>query len=73
MTAVKTAPNGRPDPRNLALLSMAAGCLYKLARELFDDAMIAATARVHDLTVVTRNVRDFRNFGVDLVNPFASP
>jgi predicted nucleic acid-binding protein len=42
------------------------------SEELFDDAMIAATARVHDLTVVTRNVRDFKNFGVDLLNPFTS-
>jgi predicted nucleic acid-binding protein len=42
------------------------------SEELFDDAMIAATARVHDLTVVTRNVKDFKNFGVDLFNPFVS-
>jgi predicted nucleic acid-binding protein len=34
------------------------------------DALIAATARVHALTVVTRNVRDFRTFGVRLLNPF---
>ena len=42
------------------------------SEELFDDAMIAATARVHDLTVATRNVRDFKDFSVDLFNPFAS-
>lgn len=35
-----------------------------------EDAMIAATALVHDLTVVTRNVRDFTPFGVRLINPF---
>jgi toxin FitB len=35
-----------------------------------EDAMIAATALVHGLTVVTRNVRDFRRFGVPLLNPF---
>ena len=34
------------------------------------DAMIAATAVVHGLTVVTRNVRDFERTGVALVNPF---
>lgn len=33
------------------------------------DALIAATARVHGLTLVTRNVRDFANLGVDLLNP----
>ena len=36
------------------------------------DALIAATARVHDLTLVTRNVRDFSKLRVRLVNPFAA-
>lgn len=35
-----------------------------------EDAMIAATALVHGLTVVTRNVRDFEPFGVTVFNPF---
>ncbi len=35
------------------------------------DALIAATARVHDLTVVTRNVKDFELAGVQVLNPFA--
>jgi toxin FitB len=34
------------------------------------DAMIAATARAHRLTVATRNVKDFATFGVQLFNPF---
>lgn len=37
---------------------------------LADDAFIAATARVHELTVVTRNVRDFKALGVPTLNPF---
>ncbi len=34
------------------------------------DGLIAATALVHDLTVVTRNVKDFQHLGVDIVNPW---
>ncbi len=34
------------------------------------DAMIAATAIEHRFTVVTRNVQDFANTGVTLVNPW---
>lgn len=34
------------------------------------DAMIGATAFVHRLTVVTRNVRDFEALGLRVVNPF---
>ncbi len=37
---------------------------------LLEDALIAATARQHALTLVTRNVRDFSSFGVKLLNPF---
>ena len=39
--------------------------------ELIEDAMIAATAHVHGLTVVTRNVRDFLPLGVPTLDPFA--
>jgi toxin FitB len=35
------------------------------------DALIAATARVHRLTVVTRNVNHFEATGVQVLNPFA--
>ena len=34
------------------------------------DALIAATARVHGMTVVTRNVKDFELAGVQVLNPF---
>jgi predicted nucleic acid-binding protein len=35
------------------------------------DGLLAATARVHELTLVTRNVRDVVRTGVDLLDPFA--
>jgi predicted nucleic acid-binding protein len=34
------------------------------------DALIAATALVHGMTIVTRNVTDFATSGVDLINPW---
>ena len=40
---------------------------------LYEDAVIAATARVHRLTVATRNVKDFAAFQVAVINPFALP
>lgn len=38
--------------------------------ELIEDAMIAATARVHALIIATRNESDFRRLGVEVFNPF---
>jgi len=34
------------------------------------DALLAATARVHALTMVTRNVKDFESAGIPVLNPF---
>ena len=44
--------------------------MHRKPDQLLEDAMIAATARVHRLTVATRNTRDFSAFGVPLINPF---
>lgn len=43
---------------------------HRKSDTLIEDAMIAATANVHGLTVATRNVRDFRHFEVSVFNPF---
>lgn len=37
----------------------------------FIDGLLAATARVHDMTLVTRNVDDVARTGMSVVNPFA--
>ncbi|PHS26752.1 MAG: VapC toxin family PIN domain ribonuclease [Methylophaga sp.] len=34
------------------------------------DALIAATALIHGMTVVTRNIKDFQYMGVELLNPW---
>ena len=44
--------------------------MHKRSSDLIEDAMIAATASVHGLTVVTRNVRDFERLGISVLNPF---
>ena len=45
--------------------------MHRRSDELIEDAMIAATAIVHNLVVVTRNVRDFEPLGVKTLDPFA--
>ena len=59
------------------VLAMDAACFRQWAKfmhgqsdSVYEDAMIAATARVHELTVVTRNARDFARFDVPVLNPF---
>lgn len=44
--------------------------LHKKSDTLYEDAMIAAIAKIHGLTVVTRNVKDFSDFDVAVFNPF---
>ena len=62
---------------SFAALPMDSACFREWARlmsgkppELIEDAMIAATARVHGLHVATRNVKDFQRLQVDAFNPF---
>ncbi|MFZ1965279.1 MAG: type II toxin-antitoxin system VapC family toxin [Roseiarcus sp.] len=37
---------------------------------IYEDALIAATALVHELVVITRDVADFKGFGVRAIDPF---
>jgi toxin FitB len=45
--------------------------MHRKSDALTNDAMIAATAWVHELKVVTRNVKDFRSLGVEVINPYS--
>ena len=47
--------------------------MHRQSDTLMQDALIAAVATVHRLTVVTRNIRDFQHFGIPTLNPFANP
>ena len=49
---------------------LSAACRLKGNPLNMADGMIAATAIEHDLTVVTRNVKDFTGLGVDILNPW---
>ncbi len=59
-------------PMDAAVFRMWAKLMHKTSDTLMEDAMIAATAKVHQWVVVTRNVADFKSFRVDVLNPFGS-
>lgn len=44
--------------------------MHGRSENLIEDAMIAATAKVRKLIVVTRNIKDFEQFGIAAFNPF---
>ncbi|WP_119422064.1 type II toxin-antitoxin system VapC family toxin [Desertibaculum subflavum] len=58
-------------PMDAAVFRRFAKLMHRRSDTLMQDAMIAATALEHDLTVATRNVRDFAVFGVRTFDPFA--
>jgi predicted nucleic acid-binding protein len=57
-------------PMDTMIYRVWAKLMHGKSDTLADDARIAATAIVHGLTVVTRNVRDFQSFSVPVLNPF---
>ncbi len=59
-------------PMDAAIFRAWARLMHRKSDTLYEDAMIAATAKVHGLTVVTRNVADFNALDVEVFNPFAA-
>ena len=59
-------------PMDIACFREWGRIMDKKPPELLQDAMIAATARVHRLIVATRNERDFKQLEVRTFNPFKS-
>ncbi len=57
-------------PMDAVTFRLWAKLMHRQSDALYEDAMIAASAIVHKLTVVTRNVRDFKHFQVPVFNPF---
>ena len=59
-------------PMDAATFRQWARLMHKKSDTLYEDAMIAATSMVHGLTVVTRNMADFQELGLKVLNPFGS-
>ncbi|MEK6789230.1 MAG: type II toxin-antitoxin system VapC family toxin [Pseudomonadota bacterium] len=59
-------------PMDAAAFRAWARLMHRKSDTLYEDAMIAATAKVHGLTVATRNVADFNALGLEVFNPFVT-
>ena len=62
---------------SFALVEMDSACFREWSRlmagkpnALREDAMIAATAKIHGFRVATRDEKDFKHLGVEILNPF---
>lgn len=57
-------------PLNAEIFRLWAKLMHRQSNTVYEDGMIAATAMVHKLIVVTRNTNDFDRFKVPVFNPF---
>ena len=71
VAAIFDAYDGRILPIDRAVASVWGEALGESEKHV-DDTGLAATARVHGLIVVTRNVKDFEGRGVKVIDPFTA-
>jgi predicted nucleic acid-binding protein len=57
-------------PMSATTFRIWAKLMHRQSNTVLEDAMIAASALEHKLTVVTRNIRDFQRLKVQVLNPF---
>jgi toxin FitB len=60
-------------PMDVATFRLHAKQMARLSDKYLNDSMIAATALTRGLTVATRNIKDFRHFNVQTLDPFRHP
>jgi predicted nucleic acid-binding protein len=57
-------------PADAAIFRLHARMMHRRSETVYEDALIAATAKIGGLTVATRNIADFANLEVAVFNPF---
>lgn len=65
--ADRIIPLGRIEAEIAAMLRAAA---RRAGKTVYADALIAGTAKAHNLIIATRNVRDFEGMEVEIINPW---
>lgn len=65
--ADRIIPMGRIEAEIAAMLRAAA---RRAGKTVYADALIAGTAKAHNLIIATRNVRDFEGMEVEIINPW---
>jgi len=58
-------------PIDAAIFRLHARWMHARPESCYEDALIAAVAKIHGLTVVTRNTKDFAAYDVALFDPFS--
>ncbi|GLS23316.1 ribonuclease VapC [Labrys miyagiensis] len=70
--ALEKSYASRVVPIDAAIVAEWTRLLAGSAKDRWDLALVA-TAKVHDFTIVTRNIKDFQDRGARLLNPFHDP